>query len=119
MKRYDYNKARKIIEVNSNNIQEASLGMYEDWFWTAETVWDNGGFTNNLTKGTKIGGISGSHWATPTLELHFKDGERTMIPCFVGKSKENKPKFICLGVLSGPVQESLPPLSESDDNPTT
>ena len=51
MKYYDYAKAKKIIEHEiSNGLVCASLGMHEDWFWTANTVWDkdNGQWVKEL-----------------------------------------------------------------------
>lgn len=35
-KEYDFLKAKQIIEDNQKTLVEASLGMQEDWFWTAE-----------------------------------------------------------------------------------
>ena len=48
MKTYDYKKAKEIIENNKENLSEVSLGMHEDWFWTAETVWKQGEYTKSL-----------------------------------------------------------------------
>ena len=48
MKSYDFAKAKKFIEDNISSINRASLGMDEDWFWTAETIFENGSFTKNL-----------------------------------------------------------------------
>ena len=78
MKEYDFDKAKAIIEKNKENVKSASLGINEDWFWTAETIWENGEYKNNKTT---IGGIGGSSWATPTLQLLFKDGSEKMIEC--------------------------------------
>lgn len=112
MKNYDFQKAKQIIEENRENIAEASLGMREDWFWTAETVFEDGEFTQELTDEQVIGGISGSSWATPAIGLVFKDGTEKMHPCFLGESDGEKPLFVQLGVLSAHVQDSLPPLDE-------
>lgn len=41
MKRYDFKRAQEIIEVEKNKgLVSATLGMYEDWNWTAEEVWN-------------------------------------------------------------------------------
>ena len=48
MKYYDYKKAKQIITENQQNLKRASLGMHEDWFWTAETIWENGEFKHEL-----------------------------------------------------------------------
>lgn len=110
MRNYDYKQVRELIKKHADELLEATLGMHEDWFWTASTVWKNGKYTQRLTKNTKIGGIAGSGWATPTLCLSFKD-ERPdeMIPVFTGV-KSTEQKFPVDGCLSGPMQEKIPPL---------
>lgn len=94
MRHYDYKKARDIIKENKDKLKEASLGMSEDWFWTAETIWENGKYIRRLTKNTEISGIDGSRWATPTLELWYKDGSSEMIPCYTGEKSGMRPFFI-------------------------
>jgi len=67
MKMYDYNKAiKRIKEVKP---REASLGMLEDWCYTAEVIYEKGKFVFDLSKKPMIAGIRGSIWATPTLEM--------------------------------------------------
>lgn len=112
MKKYDFKKAEKIIEDNKDKLTEAALGMHEDWFCTAEAVFENGKYNRKLEDGMFICGIYGSYWATPTLQLCFKDGTEKMVPCHDdGESKERKIDF-GLGVLSGLVQENITPLTE-------
>lgn len=95
MKNYDYLKAKKLIEENKDKISEAILGMSEDWFWTAETVFENGNFVIDLEeKGLCIAGISGSYWATPIIELVFKNGSVERHNCFTGTSDGTKPAFL-------------------------
>jgi len=112
MKNYNFNKAKQLIAENSENLKSASLGMHEDWFWTAKTVWENGNYKIELNDETTIGGISGSSWATPTLQLLFKDGTEKMIECSEGEADNDKPSFFQLGVLSQSVQDNITPLSE-------
>ena len=110
MKNYDFDKVKRIIE-KAENLKEASLGMHEDWSWTAETVFENGEFTQTLKEGTEIGGITGSTWATPTLQLIFDDEEEKMIEVSSGEnSKSSPPSF--LGPISQHVQDNIAPLSE-------
>lgn len=45
-----------------------SIGMAQDWYWTAMTVWENGKW-KELKRLTKA-----SHWATPSIEGEFEDG---------------------------------------------
>lgn len=74
MRYYDYEKAKLFIEQHKEEIKEASLGMHEDWWWTAETIFGDGKFTVELNKDTMLGGINGSRWATPVLQVEYKDG---------------------------------------------
>lgn len=110
MKKYDFEKVKAIINQEAHNIKEASVGMYEDWFWTAETIFENGGFTRELNENTEIGGIKGSSWATPSLRVEYNDGREECIPCYTGSSTAYQPPFPNLGVLSGPVQDNMPAL---------
>lgn len=79
-RKYDYNKAIKRIKETKPT--EAYLGMLEDWGWTYKKVYENGKFLVDLKKKPLIHNISGSVWATPTLEL---DGNKE--DCFVGGKK--------------------------------
>ena len=151
MRTYDFLKAKQLISENAENLVSASLGMHEDWAWTAETIWENGEYKrdipdnaeelentyrekrkagmsmflsekdeNGLSKSnpefsecTKhhIGGIYGSSWATPVIELVFKNGDEKMIPCYNGERSGEKPIGFELGCISAPVQERIAPLS--------
>jgi len=86
-KNYDYKKAKAIIkqylsDQGFGKLIYASLGMKEDWHWTAETIWEDGKFTNKLSKNTKIAGIDKSYFATPMLELETDDNFKLKIPCY-------------------------------------
>lgn len=103
---YDYAKAKRYIQMHSDLIESAYLGMEEDWFWTAETVYTNGRFTVDLEEDDlRIAGIKGSYWATPTLEVHFKDGRVECKPCFIGDVGGEAPEWFSLGVLSQEVKD--------------
>jgi len=88
MKHYDYKKAKETIKSHLNNpgkhgkLVFASLGMEEDWNWTAETIWSNNKYSIKLKKDTLIAGIKSSNWATPVLELDFEDEFTIKIPCY-------------------------------------
>jgi hypothetical protein len=109
MKKYDFKKAKNLIE-NASNLESATLGMHEDWFWTADTVFENGEFVTQLNDDTEIGGINGSSWATPTLQLCFKDGTEENIEVSVGENDKDKPIYFELGVLSKPLQDNRKPI---------
>lgn len=95
MKYYDYKKAKTYIEQHKDEIAEASLGMEEDWFWTAEAIFKDGKFTVDLDAAhLQIGGIDGSYWATPTLEVCFKNGEMKCFNCYKGESEGVRPVWL-------------------------
>jgi len=106
---YDYNLAKQTIQKYSDLLEEASLGMAEDWFWTAETVYEEGVFKINLDEeNLMIAGIGGSTWATPTLSLKFKDGSEKLLPCYTGETDITKrPEWLELGCLSQPCQDEM------------
>lgn len=110
MKKYDFAKARDFIEAEKEVLAEAMLGMHEDWFWTAETIWENGKYAVNLATVTKIAGISGSPWATPVIKLKYIDGKERFLECYKGESSGTKPDFLELGVFSRPMQDSIAPI---------
>jgi hypothetical protein len=83
MKHYDYDKAKSIIKENkSKGLVEASLGMKEDWYWTSETIWNNGKYARVLKESSDIAGIGGSIWATPVLELIYSDETKITLNCY-------------------------------------
>lgn len=105
MAKYDFKSAKKYIQMHSDLIDSATLGIHEDWFWTAQTVFEDGRFLIDLDeKDLKIGGISGSDWGTPTLEIELKDGTEARKDCFIGEIGGQKPSWFMFGSLSGPVQ---------------
>jgi hypothetical protein len=85
--KYDYQKAKRLILDEAENLESASLGMREDWGWTADTIWTaEKGFCVDIDDPKlEIAGINGSRWATPTLEFSYKNkkGETKLVDCFV------------------------------------
>lgn len=64
-----------------------------------------------------VGGLSGSSWATPVIEVEMKDGSKQTFNCYYVEGKENETAETILnrikksvewtgGCLSGPMQES-------------
>lgn len=79
MKYYDWDEIRRVIEEYiPKGLVEAMVGMGEDWFWTAETVWSKEeGYIEDMDKPEMdndrgIGGIYGSPWATPIIKLDIE-----------------------------------------------
>jgi len=106
MANYDFKAAKKYIQMHSDLIESATIGMEEDWFWTAQTVFEGGIFTENLDdEKLKIGGISGSDWATPMLEVTMKDGSEVKKVCAIGDIGEKEPEWFSLGCLSQECQD--------------
>ena len=79
--KYDFKKAKDLIEAERENIAIAYLGMREDWRWTADAVFEDGEYVVDLDTVEELVGIAGSTWATPTLEIIYKDGDSKMVPC--------------------------------------
>lgn len=114
-KNYNFDKAKALIEEKKESLESAALGMHEDWFWTANKIWENGVYTQELISNEDadkmnadyiakrregvslfsdelkeldkhlISGIYGSHWATPTLQLNYLNGTDEMVECSIGE----------------------------------
>lgn len=117
MKNYDYNKAKQIIGKDVD-LSTASLGMAEDWTWTAQTIWEDGNFTvecDDPSGRILVAGIDGSNWATPTLVLSYKDGRETRQDCFSvesGHVPAEAPSWVTDGgPLSRPANEGIASMS--------
>lgn len=139
MKYYDYKKAKDFIEANKERITSASLGMHEDWFWTANEIYRDGEYLHKLPENGldiemeylekrragmsvfseeamaydhHIGGLFGSSFATPTLEVEYADGTSDNFECSMGEYDDSYPDRIekqvrlPLGCLSEPCQNA-------------
>lgn len=85
MKKYDTAFIKEYIEGRKDEIESVCCGMKEDWSWTAETVFRDGEFEPSFkwdSKSINVAGISGSTWATPIMEVSFKDGRTEIVDCF-------------------------------------
>ena len=107
MRYYDYEKAKNLIEENNDKIVRAFLGIKEDWFWTAEPVWENGKYILDLDDKPNILGIKGSKWGTPAIRLYYEGGENTIIECYYQDGEQSEKPDIEFGPLSGPAQERI------------
>lgn len=105
MKKYDFDKAKRIILERKDRVSVASLGMLEDWFWTATPIFEDCEFC--IPENYLIAGINGSIWATPFLKIEYRDSSETFIPCYIGESEENASPSFSFGELSGPCQEII------------
>ena len=111
MRHYSFEKALSLIaKYQSQKLSRASLGMSEDWFWTAQEIWPSKEF--DWTKKI-VAGINGSAWATPTIHLEFEDGTERWIECHddgpLDDTKNMREVVMSSrGVLSGPAQLKIP-----------
>lgn len=103
--KYDFEKAKKYIEDNQTKLNSVAMGMREDWFWTAETVWENGVYETELNEKTVIGVITGSNWATPTMLIEEKDGTEYFVDCYIEDGRSGKAPENLLGCMSSECQD--------------
>lgn len=85
MKKYNANFIKNYIEQHKEEIIRVHCGMREDWSWTAETIFENGELSSDYdwNKETiSVAGISGSTWATPVMEVEFKEGRTEIVNCY-------------------------------------
>ena len=83
MKYYSTKIIREFIETHKEEIDAVECGMHEDWGWTAETVFSDGDYDTDMNGASvSIAGIGGSCWATPVMEVTYKDGRRKIINCY-------------------------------------
>ena len=83
MKNYSAKFIKEYIEKNKDLIDYVECGMREDWSWTAETIFEDNEYTQELARDPiSIAGISGSTWATPIMKVSFKDGRTEIVNCY-------------------------------------
>lgn len=86
--------------------------MHEDWWWTANTVFEEGEYIIQLNNDTLIGGIKGSRWATPVLQVTLQDETVKTFSCFEGETNLSVEDMLieqniwASGCISGEVQEN-------------
>ena len=90
MKHYDTKFIREYIEKNKEKIENVDCFMREDYRWTCDTVFSDGEFCKGFNwkdKYLEVAGITGSTWATPTMEVEFKDGKIEKMECWIEDGK--------------------------------
>ena len=80
-KELDFRKAREIIEKDKTNIDYVVGGLAEDWGYTSATIFMDGKYveTDEEEFETFYGS---SYWATPSIEINYKDGNYKMFECY-------------------------------------
>lgn len=90
-KKYNTSFIKNYIEEHKEEIETVSCGMREDWSWTAETVFWDGEFSSEYDwekENISVAGISGSPWATPVMEVEFKDGRTEIVECYADDGEQ-------------------------------
>jgi len=72
---------------------EISIGMRNDWFWTAEDIENKKDWKVISGKYYQIGGIAGSYIDTPVLSIVTEEGELLIDICKEVEDKEGKSAF--------------------------
>ena len=86
MKHYNTKFIREYIEQHKEQIESVDCFMREDYDWTCETVFEDCEFCKGFNwkdDYLRVAGITGSTWATPTMEVEFKDGRTEIIECWI------------------------------------
>lgn len=97
MKKYNTVFIKNYIEEHKGEIESVQCGMREDWNWTAETVFENGQYSMDYdwnSENISVAGISGSTWATPIMEILFKDGRREILDCYKDDEEQEDASYI-------------------------
>lgn len=116
MKFYNYELAKTIVEtfLSLDVLDSATLGIHEDWWWSAETIFEDERWVADLCSNEEleyayenrehpfadshpfldklINGLGGSIWATPVLSVNFKDGTNKTFECYYEKGEQLSPE---------------------------
>ncbi len=80
-KSLDFEKAYQIIENEKDNIDYVTGGLAEDWEYTEGTIFMDGKYVKKDENDFESPYFS-SYWATPAIEINYKNGESKMIECY-------------------------------------
>ena len=86
MKHYNTKFIKKYIEEHKRQILSVHCGMREDWYWTADKVFENGELSYDYdweSENISVAGITGSTWETPVMEVEFDDGRTEIVECWI------------------------------------
>ncbi len=95
MKYYNPKLIKQFIDEHKDTINTVEVGMKEDWWWTAETIFEDGEADVDLSGDSlRVAGITGSTWATPVMRVTFKDGTERVIPCYEDDMRQADPEKV-------------------------
>ena len=80
-KELDFETAREIIEKEKDKIDFVVGGLAEDWGYTSATIFKNGKYIAK-DKDNWETFYGTSFWATPAIEIYYKDRTTKMIECY-------------------------------------
>lgn len=76
---FDWKKAKEFIDANSDKIASVTVGLAEDWTYTSGEVYENGKYIPQ--EDTYV--YASSSWATPAMDIEYKDGNTETVECWV------------------------------------
>ena len=89
MKMYCTQTIKSTIADEGDSIRRIEVGMMEDWFSTAATVYEGSTtaceailYASLDGKAITVVGIVGSKWATPVMVITYRDGALKILSCF-------------------------------------
>lgn len=97
MKYYNTAFIKSFITENKDRIETIEAGMKEDWDWTAKTLYEEGAFRKGFNwnkEHLEVAGIRGSKWATPVLQVCYKDGTKEIVCCYTDNNIATDPRII-------------------------
>lgn len=86
MKHYNTDFIKKYITDNKDQIDSVFCFMAEDVPSTSDVVFADSDFKKGFnwkSQYLKVRGIDGSTWATPSMEIWFKDGKIKEMECWI------------------------------------
>ena len=97
MKHYNPKFIREYIQCHASELETVSIGMEEDWSWTAETIFEDGVLSPRFDwdkDRIPVAGITGSTWATPVMAVLFVDGHEERVECWTDDYAIANPSFV-------------------------
>ena len=80
-KELDFKKAKEIIEMDKDNIDYVVGGLAEDWGYTSATIFKDDRYYDGSVEDYESF-CGASYWATPSIEINYKDGTYEMFECY-------------------------------------
>lgn len=83
MRVYSNEQIIEVINSHKQEILKAEIGMDKTWSYTAETIYENGKLTQDLTNNiARSMGTNGSCWDTPVIRIYTKQNVMYQYPAY-------------------------------------